>query len=511
MDIILTMLVASISLAGLTYALGALIYALPLPLRGVKKWAPLLMSDALLTFTLAITFGALLYAARTSFSLMGVSREELVNEISTIATSMARAYLFFKLMQNFYNAIFSLKFVGLPLGKVLEGLYHLFSMIQPVGNWASSFTLELLTLVFQLGAYGWTFIYVLSVVSEMILPFMIATGALLVGIPFRLTKAAGASLIGFAIATYVVLPLIIVVLDLLQLYNPAFKILIEVVLRINTEGPKIGVAYPYGSVKDSVGNAVPFVYLRFADASGKFGLYPVDAEGRYTTKVPLGGSPWPEAIVYVDLYGYEYYAGTVDLRNYGIGDGEEGVVNLRLGRVVVPSEGVALVGRVRMESFSAKTNTENGITYITFKIKALSNTDVRIVVTGVLNGQVSVVSSSPLSQGKMEIGTWEGMPSYVLSFVMGAGEEKEIIVYGKTGYFKAPAFYSIGYLANLLGASVKIAFSEASSATDVSYALIAPFVVSALPFMHVLLTASVARAIASLISEGSKNLLVRMW
>jgi hypothetical protein len=119
MELILMLLVLSVSLAGLTYALGALIYALPIPLRGVKKWAPILMSDAVLTVVMASMFGGILYVINLIFSLIGVSRSDLVSDVGTIANNVARLYLFFKMVQNFYNAIFSLKVFGLPIGKIL--------------------------------------------------------------------------------------------------------------------------------------------------------------------------------------------------------------------------------------------------------------------------------------------------------------------------------------------------------------------------------------------------------
>jgi len=505
------MLLVSISLAGLTYALGALIYALPLPLRGVKRWAPLLMSDALLTFVMSIAYSAIIYAANAVFGLLGVSRERLVSDISIIANNVARLYLFFKMVKSFYDAVFSLKLFGFPLGKVLEALYQLFSGVQPVGNWASSFTLELLVTVFKFGAYAWTFVYIICVVSELLMPFLLAIGTMMLGIPFRIAKSAGASLIGLALATYIVMPLVVAVLHLFGQYNPVLKTLLDLVLKMPTSGPTLGVAYPYGSVKDGVGRDVAYAYVIFKDGKGHYGLYPTDEKGVYDTQIPLGGAPWPRSYVVVDLYGYKYNVGFLNLESFGIRDGGAGKLDIRLRNAYVPSPGIALIGKVEVVGFSAKTDTKQGISYISFKIVAKENTEVVIVVCGVLEGQVSMVASKTLQGGTMDITSWEGMPEYLIRFKMEKGDSVELVVYGQTGYFKPPPFYALGYLASLMGANVRESINEVVKYGEESYVLIVPFIVSSVPVMHTLIVAAVARAIASLISEGSKNLLVRMW
>jgi hypothetical protein len=286
--------------------------------------------------------------------------------------------------------------------------------------------------------------------------------------------------------------------------------MLNLILKLPTQGPQWGVAYPYGFVKDAQGKGVGYTYITFEDGSGNKGIYPTDAQGRYDTRVPLGGAPWPRAYVAVDLYGFTYKFGPIDLSKK-MKDGTSGEYNVILRDVYVPSAGVALVGHVKLESFSAETNTKEGMTYIKFKLVAFRNTDVHIIVTGVVEGQVSVVASSELPNGKIDITTWEGMPCYKVSFRLKAGDEREIVVYGKTGSFKGPTFYAIGYLASLLGADVHAAVSDTVKTAGTAYVLIVPFVVSALPLMHVIITASIARAIASVISEGAKNLLVRMW
>jgi len=504
-------LLISVSLAGLTYALGALIYALPLPLRGVKKWAPLLMNDAILTFVMSIMYSTIIYSANAVFNVLGVSREKLVSDIAAIANNVARLYLFFKMVKSFYDALFSLKIFGFPLGKVIEALYQLFSGVQPVGNWASSFTLELLVMVFKFGAYSWTFVYIVCVVSKLFMPFLLAIGTMMLGIPFRVTKSAGASLIGLALATYIVMPLVVIVLHLFGQYNPVLRTLLDLVLKMPTSGPTLGVAYPHGSVKDSVGRGIAYAYITFEDGSGHYGSYPTDEKGVYDTQVPLGGAPWPQSYVIVDLYGYKYHVGLLNLASLGIKDGSAGKLDIRLWDAYVPSPGIALIGKVEVVDFSAKTDTKGGITYISFKIVAKKDTKVTIIVCGVLEGQVSMVSSKSLRKGSMDITSWEGMPEYVIKFELEKGESVELVVYGQTGYFKPPSFYALGYLASLMGANVRETINEVAKYGETSYVLIVPFVVSSMPVIHALIVAAVARAIASLISESSKNLLVRMW
>ena len=51
-----TVLNAAFALSVLTYYLGVLIYAIPIPWYGIKRWAPLLIFDGLLAASLTLFF-----------------------------------------------------------------------------------------------------------------------------------------------------------------------------------------------------------------------------------------------------------------------------------------------------------------------------------------------------------------------------------------------------------------------------------------------------------------------
>jgi len=507
-DVITSLLTLSVALSGLSYALGVLLYALPLPIRGVKRWAPILISDAQLVLVMSLAYGSIIYFSDWVIeATTSTSREELVHEIYEIANGIARLYLFFKLLKIMFSSVFSLNVFGLPLGKALNVFYEVVSALDPLGNWASSFTLDLLIMVFKAGAYLWTFTYILAVVGELVMPVMLALGTLALGVPFRLTKSVGAALIGFAISTYVFVPLVVSLLRLIASYNPALKVVTELILNLPVRA-STGVAYPYGKVEDARGEPVVHAFIYFEDRNGRFGLYPLDGEGRFDTRIPLGGAPWPRAFVKVDLYGLVVNYGWV--RFGSMDKGSFGEVTIKMGKVWAFSPGVAVVGDVLAE-FKPSVDPQAGTLYLQFKLTALRDTEVHIVATGVLKDRVSFVSSHNLANSRINMDSWEGMPSYIISFRMSSGERVEIVVYGTVGTFTPPKPHVLGYLASLMGIRMKNTISYVRHHASQQYLLVVPFIVSALPAIHIVLTGLVARAIASLISEGSKSLVVRMW
>ncbi len=510
MTVIAALLVLSLSLGMMTYFLGVLIYALPIPLRGIKKWGPLLMSDGILTITMSLLYAIVIYAIHEVFALLGLNRDKLVSDIVNIANTIARLYIFFKLIKTFYSALFSLKLFGLPIGTVIKALYEMVSAVQPLNNPASSFTLDMLIMTFRLGAYAWTLVYILSVVSELLLPILLALGTLMLGIPFRLTKSAGASIIGFAIATYIITPLIVPLLVLLKSYDPTLAFLIDWILHLSTGGASLGVVYPYGKVVDAKGNAIPYVYIKFCDGSGICGIYPTYGDGSFTTYLPLGGVPWPTSAVYLDVYGVKYYLGVLNWERMDLKAGESGAVTIKAQGVRVLDKGIAVVGDVDVLEFKSVQQQGTDTVTMKFVLRAKSDTEVHIVIYDNLEGNVEVASSREAINSTLVTTSWMGQPAYYVTFHMERRSVATVYVEGKVGTFRPPSYYTIGYLARKMGVDVKMMFvKEGYQSFD--YLLLAPFVVSSLPLMHLLIVGLVARAIASLISEGAKNMLVRMW
>ncbi|ESQ21719.1 MAG: hypothetical protein CISAcid_00870 [uncultured Acidilobus sp. CIS] len=63
----------ALKLALLTFYLGALVYALPIPVRGLKRWGGVLIRDSLFSFALALSLGALTAFADGLARMMGGS------------------------------------------------------------------------------------------------------------------------------------------------------------------------------------------------------------------------------------------------------------------------------------------------------------------------------------------------------------------------------------------------------------------------------------------------------
>ena len=161
------------ALGGLTYVIGALIYALPIPFRGLKDWGPTLMGDGIY-----VAFWTAFYSAIISF----------VNQISPPWHSyLSWLYGTTAELGNLYTVVYGVS------GVLAE--YHI--------NYA-----PLSLASFFLSSAAAIFLYLLSF-SLLIYEnweLFIVLGIMLMAIPFRIGRSAGATLIAFAVVFYIGLP-----------------------------------------------------------------------------------------------------------------------------------------------------------------------------------------------------------------------------------------------------------------------------------------------------------------
>ncbi|NPA97311.1 MAG: hypothetical protein GXO32_06895 [Crenarchaeota archaeon] len=175
-----SLLQISLYLSMLTFYLGVLIYALPIPITGLKKWGPRLISDAFYVAALSLAFYTILNAASYIASALGANwiayygfiTGQLTGQLSMIfgLTSIT------KLVNPRFAPIVS-KIVSTLVGKLMVAVYVT------------------------------TFMYVLGLVIQKSYAALAALGIALMAIPFRIARGAGAFLLSFALVFYVALPL----------------------------------------------------------------------------------------------------------------------------------------------------------------------------------------------------------------------------------------------------------------------------------------------------------------
>jgi len=168
-------------LASLTYFLGALIYALPVPVYGIKKWAPKLILDSIYVMVWNSIYLGVLYFMIQLLSMLGVNWGTYFAFLNQMVTAEEGLYL------TIETALTILKIFELP-----SMVY-----IVPLG--------QIVTLVLSL----MSFTEILITVSELIYSYagyFIALGVLFLSIPFRIGRSVGGAFIGTSIVFYVGLP-----------------------------------------------------------------------------------------------------------------------------------------------------------------------------------------------------------------------------------------------------------------------------------------------------------------
>jgi len=170
-------LLVSLYLSQLTFFIGVLIYSLPIPFTGLKRWAPRLISDSIFVTSIALTLDMIFRFADTLINILGGSYD-LANVFNTFI-SLPLILLM--------NIVF-----GYVKGVVPSALRPL---VSPLSSLVSAAYTSLLTIV------------MLTLIIKQIRWFLATLGVLLMSIPFRIGRGAGAYILALSIVLYVGLPL----------------------------------------------------------------------------------------------------------------------------------------------------------------------------------------------------------------------------------------------------------------------------------------------------------------
>jgi len=515
MDIVAEMLTIAASLGVFNYVLGSLIYSLPIPLKGIKKWGPYLIQDGILTFSLAMGFYIVVWSVNHVYSYLGLNREEMMSEILRIAKNVASLYIFLSYITEVIKQLFKLKVLGFPFGTILEGLYTIYSQYKMFTDIMSRPLLDMFMNTLRIAMYTWTMLYVLSRIMELLMPFFIASGILLIGIPFRIAKSAGAFLFSASIVGYVMGPLIIVVLNLVANYNPLLAALWNTFIKIDLPDTLTHVSFVNGRIVDEWNKGVPYSIVRFCDLDGMCGIYTTDQKGNFITAYSFGGIPWPRTHIEVEVLGINIDEGIINLKKLDVEGGEtlnDMTIKLRNTYLLDPGLIIRIEGGYyEFMSEPSFHSDSNGRLYFKMGIKALTEVNVTVAVSGVFDPKtLGFYLSSSIKNPKLIRNTWYGINVWLLNFTIPGGKVAEIVISGQEASFVPPETGgSIGYLAAKLG--VKF-FQDVGNVKYNEYdILMVPFFLTALPLIHMTLISMTTYGLASLISGGVKRLSIRVW
>ncbi|ACP35551.1 conserved hypothetical protein [Sulfolobus islandicus L.S.2.15] len=173
----------AMNIATLTYTIGSLFYGLPIPIYGLKKWGPRMMSDAIYAAVWINIYGVIIFAIGQIQSLLGVDWSSFFSSILQLQANMFSALIQVK---SIYYIITTEK-ISMALALLADPLLQFSSFITDI--------IFLLQFFIDLGEFIQQ--------SYMIL---IAIGILLLSLPFRIGKGIGGTLISSAITFYIGLP-----------------------------------------------------------------------------------------------------------------------------------------------------------------------------------------------------------------------------------------------------------------------------------------------------------------
>jgi len=169
-------------LSFLTYYLGTLIYALPIPLYSLKKWGPNLIKDSILTFTLLISIDYIKNGIIEIANIIGSSWEGFYAWTDATLDFLGQQRLLLIAYYTAFKALKSLILYGDILGPVIRLISY-----------------NIITISFMRisGYFFQSYWFIL-----------VAMGIMFIAIPFRLGRSAGAWLIALSIVFYIGLPLL---------------------------------------------------------------------------------------------------------------------------------------------------------------------------------------------------------------------------------------------------------------------------------------------------------------
>ncbi len=179
---IASLLILGYKLALLTFSLGTLIYALPVPWRGVKIWGPRLIWDSIAATILISTYYVLLTISNKIPLLFGGSWSYFI--------SWLKSLIFFTL------SLKELVILAYTAARALGPLKALTSLLWPIDRLSNILWIFIAT-IYGLSSFVRSYYYLL-----------IGLGIVLYSMPFRLGRNVGAWFIAFAIVFNAGLPLL---------------------------------------------------------------------------------------------------------------------------------------------------------------------------------------------------------------------------------------------------------------------------------------------------------------
>ncbi len=292
-------LLVAYKLSLLSFYIGVLVYTLPVPLPGLKRWAPTLISDSIVAAGLSFLFFHLFRLGEYIMGLLGGSWDFLFKWYhDSLATVISIKTL-----------LVVIQAIPDPLG-VIDAIR---SLVSPVDKAVTGALLFLATI---------------GGLIELVRNYAVviaAIGIALYAVPFRLARGGGAWLLAFSLAFSIGLPLLPVFLVSIA-ESPGSPVNVPEELRM-------GIAVAEVTVEDSLGKTVKSGFVRIYNIpeGDLIALYKLESDGRLYTSygdfrvtlpsrveiaatLEIAGVTFPLNPSTINLEDYEYYNGAYHVR-----------------------------------------------------------------------------------------------------------------------------------------------------------------------------------------------------
>lgn len=241
--------VLALKLAILTFYLGVLVYALPIPLPMVKRWGPQLVWDSLVSLLLVALY-ATLYSLSSRIALLLGGSWTLFNVWYTSSLGVTLS------LKTFLASLTAIPEISRFLGVIS-------AIVTPLDRAA---TLAIL------------FLTTIGGIAELVYNYgliLITVGLVLYALPLRIARGAGAWLIAFILVFNIGLQILPIFLS--SLATPP-------------QVPEASIDYRLLSIKVTSSNGHPIAYgfLEIRDNEGTLALYKLDGSGLAKSKLLEG-------------------------------------------------------------------------------------------------------------------------------------------------------------------------------------------------------------------------------
>jgi len=196
-------LILAFYLAGLTYFLGVIFYALPIPVEGVKQWAPKLIKDSIYVLVWISIYQYVIDIARGVLYLTGYSWTGyfiFLTGWTALESFLYTLLVIIKVAPQIIISILTSIFAPAQAPSILSKVTSIFNFFYGGGLLNTEIN-NMQIILFSL--------YSIMILSDLIfygLYWFITFGIFLMSLPFRIGRHVGATIIASTLVFYVGLP-----------------------------------------------------------------------------------------------------------------------------------------------------------------------------------------------------------------------------------------------------------------------------------------------------------------